>query len=217
MNFDIHERENYFNLLKKVNINSNLEDIKFKFMNNFKNNTLIKNDYILISPGSSISQSWKRLNSYQWIEIINLFINRDIKVIIISSNDDQALIKKLEFASSKLRFKENINFLFNPSFAEIINLIKYSKMCFCADTYLFHISFLLKKKTCVFLSATKDSRTCYFNKNFLYLRSPYCNGSCVDYNVGIRILNSSCNPSKCMSDISIKINKNKILDFYFGK
>lgn len=215
VNTAIHERENYFNMIKNLNPELVFEDIKINFLiSDYQSKIFLKNKYILISPGSSLNQNWKRLTSKQWMEVINIFVKKGLNIVIIGSSDDQGIINEINHLAIRYKnLKEKIIILLNQKFSEILNLIIHSKMCFCADTFLFHLTFLMRKKTCVFISATKDTRTCYFKNNFLYIRSPECKGSCVDYGSS-NISKASCDPAKCMNNINIKKYESKIINFF---
>lgn len=207
MDSDKHEIKRYQDII----INLNLQSVeKFPSLNlKDKSSTKVKNDllkktglkdksFVILSPGSSKNQSWKRWSLKSWNKLVQEIGKLNLVPVFTGSNDEIELVKSITNSLDKTSFIDTSGKL---TLYEITVLINCSNLVVCCDSALIHISHAIKKY-CIGLYGPTDEKRTGYNDSFSYpLRSEICKGAC--YNLCDTNWLMNCDTEKCMNDIKV--------------
>ena len=152
---------------------------------------------IILSPGSSEIQKWKRWPMKHWITLINKLDSHKINFILCGNNTEYPLIKNIISSSNVV----DCNYWIGSknSMNSFLKLIKASSCLVACDTALIHFGSLFNIPTVALFGPGDENRIGPLAKNSKVIRSDNCIGSCFTPENPHKL--NQCNPIICMEEI----------------
>lgn len=185
---------NNFSVFPKLYFNFDLNDasefIEFK-----------SSKCVIVVPGTSVGQKWKRWPFNNWVKLIRELINLNYKVVIVGAIEEMNYNDDIY---NNFIIDNNVtNLTGKLSLIQMIKLLNVVKCVIGNDSGIAHISASLSLKTLVFFGPTDVSKVgidFYTSKlNTKILKSSTCLGSCYRFTQKF----DDCDPEKCMENISV--------------
>jgi len=197
--------QNNFSVFPELHFNFDLNQVsEFEEFYNCK--------CVIIVPGTSEGQKWKRWPDFNWIYLINELIHLNFKVVIIGAIDEEKYNANIykKFLSNK----NVINLTGKLSLIQSIKLLNIIKCVIANDSGIAHISASMSLKTIVFFGPTDISKVGInfytSKKNTQILKSVSCLGSCYRFTEKF----DNCDPKKCMENINVSHAVQAIKDYF---
>jgi len=188
---DIHELQNYKNILKVIGIKKdNLPQI------NFVEKKIIESNIVIhMFPGGSRSYLKEWPERY-WIDIINYLTSKNYQIYLTGAKVDKM---SAEIIKEQCKYREQINITAGEfSLADTIKLLACSKLVISVNTGVMHIASALQCNLIALHGPTNHKRWGPLNDNAIVLQSPLKCSPCL--NLGF---DYGCNVNKCMQSIYV--------------
>lgn len=191
--------EDYLNYLK-------IRTWKRKSINYVKTNragfpdrykTIFKNDYIVISPGTSPFDKHKRWDSKKFSGLIELLLRSfNLNVILLGSKADYDVLHEVY---KNYLYEDKVLMINDLSIKDAITLIDGSKLLIAACTSALHMGNLVDANMVSIYGPTNYSVTGPVSKKNRIVRKEYSCSPCFRAS-----FTSGCGTPKCMTDIEVQ-------------
>jgi len=166
-----------------------------------------KHNIILLLPGSSPCQDWKRWPKDLWVKLLQSLVKYGFNCIFTGSELESELID--EIIGKAKTTSSTLNMAGSLSLGESAALAALSRTVVSADSGMMHIAAAVGTQVVGIFGPTDDKRTGPIGLNHKILRSPSCKGGC--YSLQYPRGHEACNVQHCMRGVSVDSVLNAIL------
>lgn len=177
------EIDRYFNIAKEIGIeqywnSESFADNLIPILEKFPAKALFSGDldYVVLVPGSSTTQSWKRWASSNWRKLIILLLQSNVRVVILGGSEDVSFVNQ---CISSLENPNLVDLVGRLTLIESITVMYGAKSVVTNDSGLMHLAVNSGVNTIAMFGPTNEGLCGHLNKtNFHALRSADCPGTC---------------------------------------
>ena len=162
---------------------------------------------VVMSPGSSAAQSWKRWPADLWTNLACRVSALGILCIFMGSKEESGLIQEIIDAANI--GARALNTAGQLSLLESAALARECSTVVCCDTAIMHIAAAVGTPVVGIFGPTDDQRTGPFGQGHVLLRSPECKGGC--FTLQNPDGYKKCDVEKCMRGVSVDMVLSAIL------
>jgi lipopolysaccharide heptosyltransferase II len=153
--------------------------------------------FIVLVPGTSRAQQWKRWPELNWVELVRLLEKQGIYNVLTGSADEAELCRRIiDRAGSP---KHSISLAGKCSLIESIALCDLACVVVCCDSGLMHLSAAVNTPVIALFGPTDETRTGPLGDRHVIMRANCCRGRC--FTLADPHGHTKCNPEECMTAI----------------
>ena len=166
-------------------------------------------DYLILVPGTSINQSWKRWPVKRWAELVHYLNVTGQQFYLVGSGSEKYLIESICNEACVPSDIHNLAGLFD--FTHLINFVKNSSCLITCDSSVMHIADALNTNVIAIFGPTDRYRTGPIGAKSKVLKSNLCRGGC--YTLLNPEGHKQCDTARCMSDVTVQMVLHALSEF----
>lgn len=211
-----HEIDNYLDILTVLNIPIISSKPKFSFSEasveslfakSSSKISLLGENFIVLAPGTSTDQSWKRWPIKYWHNLILHLTKLGVFPVFVGGENDKILINSITYGLDSNLFA---SFVGELNLLESSVLITKSILVVCCDSSILHIAHAVEVPVIGLFGPTDDNRTGYSDSKSFILRSEFCKGAC--YSISNSKGHENCDITFCMNSLTVSNLISKIME-----
>ena len=156
-----------------------------------------RRDFVVLVPGTSPAQGWKRWPDARWGELLKLLQQEGLSAVFLGSKAEADLIKGIMRLAPENQAVTA--FAGELSLMESVAICRRARAVIAADTALMHLAGAVGTPVIGLFGPTDDARTGPLAVNQVLLRASFCKGSC------FHLMNPEskfdCDVRRCMEGI----------------
>ncbi len=135
-----------------------------------------RRDFVVLVPGTSPAQGWKRWPDARWGELLKLLQQEGLSAVFLGSKAEADLIKGIMRLAPENQAVTA--FAGELSLMESVGICQRARAVIAADTALMHLAGAVGTPVIGLFGPTDDARTGPLAVNQVLLRASFCKGSC---------------------------------------